>query len=213
MTLTAYVYGTAAAGIYLRLTQGATNGDSSALAATNTWTQLTATLTPSDAYQPLFVSLVNTTAVAAYFDLAHLYSAEAYMRWVPYSSAYQQLANIQSGPYYAYDRMPQFYERGYGFTPDRHYSLTAGEHMRLTGVGWYPTLSADTDEIDLSEEEAMLLASKAAILVLGRCIATTHLSQNDKWSELQAMLMRDDARLTSQLRRQTPALRIGSWRD
>lgn len=241
LTLEGYVYGTAGANVLIKIAQGATS-DSEALGASNAWTKLSASITltggASSIHRRPVVTLQNTTAAATYFDALRLSiptSNQCY--WLPYSDIYHHLARVEIGPRWdvaqtladSFDlhEMPDYYANGYAWFPG------AGGHrypypelinqgaqgilpspywMRLTGVGHWPTVSAATDSIELSEEQAEYVVLKAAMRLCVQGMGGQYMSDPDYWKNLQTEVAAEVARLEPDVRKARPGIKIKYWR-
>ena len=208
LTFTAYARTTGfAAGQIIRLSQGSTDVDSSALASNNTWTLLTATLTPADPYQPIFAKLINTTATAVLYDQARLVVADGNsVYWLPITEALMHPGQLMMGGDSAESPtqvrrftphpMPGPIDRvrSYAFFGKDNWNtsiwmglgsssllLPQGRHLRLSGDGRWPTMEALSDSVDLTEEQLEYLGVLTAIHAIHKAANSRYLANEEHW--------------------------------
>lgn len=193
LTLAAWVKGSGTDNATkLRLSIGSTNNDSPDTGTSTSWQKLTATGAIADRYQPVTATVINTSNGASYFDALTLYVPTGHrVTWLPFSDFIGVLKAVERGPRsdvtgtitedWTSHPMPDRIADGYAwFTgarervypyPELINQRAAGTlpnpyWIRLTGEGRYPTVSATTDSVELSEETAVLVAMEAALILL-----------------------------------------------
>jgi hypothetical protein len=209
LTFTCYnrVAASAAATQRISLQQGGTTGNSAGLSSLNTWTLQTATLTPSDPYQPIYAILSNITAQAVLYDQARLSVASGNdVAWVPITEALMHLADLQVGPnaddtptatrFLHPHPLPGPIDRARGYAyfnrdlvnpvawSDANASnlvLPRNQHLRLTGHARWPVLSALSDTIDLTEEQKDYIGVLAGIHAIYKALGSRYLANEAAW--------------------------------
>jgi hypothetical protein len=238
LTFTCWARSAAAgAGQIIRLSQGSTDGDSSALSASDTWTELTATLTPSDAVQPIFARLINTTQTAVLYDRGSLAVASGNsVSWLPISEVLMHLGEVQLGPdasqspnqtqHFSPHPLPAYLDRarGYGWY-DRLFATEAGwggaqsssiylprnRHMRIIGHARWPVLSALSDTVDLTEEQKQYIGVVGGLYALTKMIGSDHLSGSERWERQAQILEQRRVVLERRARESAPAIAQQIW--
>lgn len=234
LTFTAYVKGNGVDGALIRLAQGLNTGSSSTVGTSQDWQKLTATFTILDRYQPIYARILNFTTTVLYVDNCRVYVPNTdRVTFLPLSDYYKQLYKVDVGPRsdivytltkdFARHDMPSFYQDGYAwFTGNRGKIYPYPElinqgaggvlpnpyWMRLSGEGRYPTVTASTDTVEMTEESASLLAAKAAIRVLHKAKGAEHFADKDHWNAVERDILGLIAEMEPRLRVARPSRRL-----
>lgn len=224
ISLEAYAKGAATNGAYLALTTGGVTTNGTALTTTD-WTKLTVTATISDGTQPVYIELhKGTSNTNTFFDAVHVkLSGQTGTSVIPISEAISDLrsverrrgidqaaATLQSEldyatlPYHNFP-MPFNVHGGYG-----HYRglLPRDDYMRVLGLGVWPTVTADSDTIDILLDQVPLIAGRAAIKLLEHVLADGSYGDTEELQGTLGRIRADQATKERLLRVKAPTKHI-----
>lgn len=220
LTLTGYVYGKIANGPQIGITANGTTTYSSAVAANDTWQQVTVSKALTSGIQPIYIVLFKGSgADTAYFDRLHLIIAsQQRVSVIPISDAFGDVRQVlwrqgidtTTDPsqldyvlksYAPSLTPPNRIYGGYGYYNSE---LDIDHFIQVLGIGIWPTLSALTDSVDISADEAPLVVHRAALRLMKVLAARDHLSDAEHWKGIEADLLREEPVLIPNLRRHAP---------
>ena len=183
----AYVKGAATNGPYVAITTGGATTNGTAVTSTD-WTKVTVTAAISDPAQPVYIEIhKGSSNTDTYFDAAHCkVNVQTSTSVIPISEAITDLRSVEwrrgidqaastlqseldyTLRPYSYFPMPQEIHGGYG-----HYraTMTRDDFMRVIGLGVWPTVTADSDTVDISLDQVPLIAGRAAVKLLEHVLA------------------------------------------
>jgi len=211
LVLTGYIYGKITNGPKIGITANGSTTYSAAVAADDTWEQLTLELAITSGTQPIYVMLSKGSAAdVAYFDALSLtVMTTGVTSLVPISTAFQDVRQIvrRQGAGLPAPVIVAPSERVYDnyahYTAIEGDYLLVGDYIAIVGIGVWPTLSALTDTVDITVDDEPLVVLRAGLKLMKVLQAMEHLSDTAHWKQVEADLQREEPQL-KMLQRSAP---------
>ncbi len=206
LTFSVYAYSAAADGVAkIGLTVNGAETLSTQAVANSTWQKLSVTGTPTGRLQPIILALTSGDVTnPVYFDAAELsITTDTNTFIVPITSVFRSVNQVLRRPAYtgtsgselAFDlaiHPPDRIVNGYGRYNRR---IAVDTALRLIGPGYWPTVTAATDTVDITPDEEHLVAMRAAILLMRWAKGSNYLGDQQHWTNMEADLVRREAEL------------------